>query len=344
MRHGDYNSYRNLEYFFTPDRTKEVAVSIFKVIYAGTCKYPALQETLTKMLFNVASRLQQLNCGFYEFEAEIVKEMLKRTEQYDFLSVQFLFEAVGVIAYQHIIHKSPNKAQFEGLMLEYFAVALKNKSDLLNFCLQILAIYLQLEGGSTNPQYLNIYQSLLIADNWSEDNQSIMSAYIQFIISFVKTHQQRLVDDKPALEVILSRIISIDHIELFYRFLEAIFMAISLAEFNHCGYMSVFVKGAQVIGATLAGRKATLLFVSKLLVNEDPVQVLPMVLSPSLRSTPSAHNSTSNYWTPPVRSYRPSTSVPTASGSSSRYATSSAASTFILTKLLPERRVGGQYH
>ena len=29
-------------------------------------------------------------------------------------------------------------------MMSYFKVALDNKSDLLNFCLQILAIYLQL--------------------------------------------------------------------------------------------------------------------------------------------------------------------------------------------------------
>ena len=105
-----------------------------------------------------------------------------------------------------------------------------------------------------------------------------MSAYIQFIIAFVGRHKQRLVEDRPALEIILSKIIKIDHVDLFYRFLEAIYMAIPLDEFTQCGYMNVFVQGAQVIGGNVIGRKATLIFVSKLLLQHDHVRVLQMVL------------------------------------------------------------------
>jgi hypothetical protein len=49
-----------------------------------------------------------------------------------------------------------------------------------------------------------------------------MSSYIQFIIAFISKHKERLMSDKSAIEVILSKIIEIDHVELFYRFLEAI--------------------------------------------------------------------------------------------------------------------------
>lgn len=46
-----------------------------------------------------------------------------------------------------------------------------------------------------------------------------MSSYIQFLISYISKFKDRLIQDKTSLEVILSKIIEIDHIELFYRFL-----------------------------------------------------------------------------------------------------------------------------
>jgi hypothetical protein len=69
--------------------------------------------------------------------------MLKRTANYDFSTVQFLFEGIGYLAYWLIKIKS-NRSKLEIEMMGYFKVALDSKSDLLNFCLQILAIYLQL--------------------------------------------------------------------------------------------------------------------------------------------------------------------------------------------------------
>ncbi len=55
-----------------------------------------------------------------------------------------------------------------------------------------------------------------------------MSSYIQFLIAFISKFKTRLIEDKGAVEIILSKIIEIDHIELFYRFLEAIMNNISL--------------------------------------------------------------------------------------------------------------------
>jgi hypothetical protein len=87
--------------------------------------------------------------------------MLKRTALYDFETVQFFFEAIGFVVYWLIKANSQYKSKLEGEMTNFFLVALNNKSDLLNFCLQILAIFLQLEP-STSQQYKNIYESLLL--------------------------------------------------------------------------------------------------------------------------------------------------------------------------------------
>ena len=52
-----------------------------------------------------------------------------------------------------------------------------------------------------------IYNALLLPDNWKEENQSIMSSYIQFIIAYLNNFKDNLIIDKPSIEVILSKII-----------------------------------------------------------------------------------------------------------------------------------------
>jgi hypothetical protein len=49
-----------------------------------------------------------------------------------------------MIAYYLIKTNSRDRKDLEDVILNFFSNALKNKSDLLNFGLQILAIYLQL--------------------------------------------------------------------------------------------------------------------------------------------------------------------------------------------------------
>lgn len=224
--------------------------------------------------------------------------MLKRTGNYDFSSVQFLFETLGILSYWYIRTNSPNKAILEAEVLNFFHLALKNKSDLLNFCLQILAIYLQLEV-NTSSQYNVIYEALLLPENWKEDNQSIMSSYIQFIISFISKHRERLMTDKPAIEVILSKIIEIDHVELFYRFLEAIMTHTTLQEFFNSGYLNLVVQGSQIIaGASIQGRKSSLLFICRLISFYNNISVLDMVKHTIFSLTVAALSISTNFLRP----------------------------------------------
>jgi hypothetical protein len=176
-----------------------------------------------------------------------------------------------MLAFYHIKTNSRHKAALEAEVLDFFQSAIANKSDLINFCLQVLAIFLQLEP-QMNEQYRIIYRALLDPDNWKDDNQSVMSSYIQFIIAYLSRERSSLISDRPAIEVILSKVIEIDHIELFFRFLEAIMLNTTLQEFNQSGYMGIFISGSQAIGHSIQGKKATLLFTSKLILQYSNTQ------------------------------------------------------------------------
>lgn len=70
--------------------------------------------------------------------------MLSKTAFFDFTSAQYLFESIGNIAYYYLKSKSNHRAKLETIIIDFFKVALKDKSDLINFCLQVMAIFLQL--------------------------------------------------------------------------------------------------------------------------------------------------------------------------------------------------------
>lgn len=53
--------YRNMESYFKGDRLKSIAVDVLKVAYAGTTQEPVLQESLTKMMYNLTKGLGALN-------------------------------------------------------------------------------------------------------------------------------------------------------------------------------------------------------------------------------------------------------------------------------------------
>ncbi len=91
-------------------------------------------------------------------------------------------------------------------MLDYFQVAIKRNSDLLNFCFQILAIFLEFENKNVT-KHQQIYDSILSLDNWVEENMSIMSSYIQYISAFLIRSPTNLISDKEKFEVILSRLV-----------------------------------------------------------------------------------------------------------------------------------------
>ena len=70
--------------------------------------------------------------------------MLKKTVKFDFSSAQFVFQTIGFIAYYLIKTNYSDRKTLENLVIDFFSTALKNKSDLLNFGMQILAVFLQL--------------------------------------------------------------------------------------------------------------------------------------------------------------------------------------------------------
>ena len=70
--------------------------------------------------------------------------MLQRTKVYDFNSVLFLFENIGELSFRLIRVNSTHRQALEKEVLSFFMQALKEKSDLLNFCLQIMSIFLTL--------------------------------------------------------------------------------------------------------------------------------------------------------------------------------------------------------
>lgn len=82
--------------------------------------------------------------------------MLQKTDQYDFTSVLYLFESVGYLAYWLLKDKSNEASILEGDVYQFFISTVNKKSDLMNFCLQIFAIYISI-GDKMNPKYLNLY-------------------------------------------------------------------------------------------------------------------------------------------------------------------------------------------
>jgi hypothetical protein len=77
--------------------------------------------------------------------------------------------------------------------------------------------------------------------------------------------------------MVLSKVIEIDHVELFYRFMETIMINITLQEFAESGYLNLVMQGGQVISKSTQGRKATLIFFSKLILFYDTLSCLEIV-------------------------------------------------------------------
>lgn len=62
IKHGDFDTYRNLVPFFNPENLRPVAIDILRVIYDGTTEEAFLQEGLTKMFLNLSKGLKNVNC------------------------------------------------------------------------------------------------------------------------------------------------------------------------------------------------------------------------------------------------------------------------------------------
>lgn len=62
IKHGDFDTYRNLVPYFNSDNLRPIAVDILRVIYEGTTGEDFLQDGLTKMFLNISKGLQLANC------------------------------------------------------------------------------------------------------------------------------------------------------------------------------------------------------------------------------------------------------------------------------------------
>lgn len=72
---------------------------------------------------------------------------------------------------------------------------------------------------------------------------SIMSSYIQYISAFLSRSSGNLISDKDKFEVILSRLIELEHYDLFFRFLESILKITKLDQFYDSGYFKLSIMG-----------------------------------------------------------------------------------------------------
>lgn len=177
-----------------------------------------LNESLTKILNNVTKHLGRGCVKYYEYFSYIFDSMLKKTVQYDFASICGLFEAIGNVAYALCLEKSNNINDLETKVYQYFESAMKRESDIVNFLFQILIIFARFNQGQ-NSKYIQIYKSILDPNNWSEENLSLFSVYVQYMSVFFKLNPPSLIDDKPSIELILNRLVILDRYELFYRLL-----------------------------------------------------------------------------------------------------------------------------
>lgn len=58
MRHGDFESYKNLTFYFNSQNLKPIAFDLLKLIYEGTRAEKSLQDGLTKMFYNLSKTLR----------------------------------------------------------------------------------------------------------------------------------------------------------------------------------------------------------------------------------------------------------------------------------------------
>jgi len=68
-----------------------------------------LNENITKMLYTLTKTLAQLTTQYYDYFDALFRQMLAKTEVYDFRSVMYLFEAIGGVAFWVAKHEGPNK-------------------------------------------------------------------------------------------------------------------------------------------------------------------------------------------------------------------------------------------
>ena len=108
---------------------------------------------------------------------------------------------------------------------------------------------------------------------------SIMSSYIQYISAYLNRSSGNLISDKEKFEVILSRLVELEHYDLFFRFLESILRITKIDQFYDSGYFKLSILGTEaVIQKSIMGKKVAVLFIFKLMTHYDLNKVLQYVI------------------------------------------------------------------
>lgn len=107
-----------------------------------------------------------------------------------------------------------------------------------------------------------------------------MSSYIQYISAYLNRSSGNLISDKEKFEVILSRLVELEHYDLFFRFLDSILRITNIDQFYDSGYFKLSILGTEaVIQKSIQGKKVAVLFIFKLMTHYDLNKVLQYVIS-----------------------------------------------------------------
>lgn len=101
-----------------------------------------------------------------------------------------------------------------------------------------------------------------------------MSSYLQYIAAFISLNNDKIIRDKETYQKILTKLISIDHYQLFYRFLRGIIRITGVEDFSKYGYMHILIKGTDFISKSTEGRKLGLLFVFEITYDYNAALVI----------------------------------------------------------------------
>ena len=92
-----------------------------------------------------------------------------------------------------------------------------------------------------------------------------MSSYIKYISSYVKKRNQKLIDDKESIGVIMTKLIELERFDLFYRLMEDILKITSLDGFYNSGYLRIVMQGTGIIaGKSVQALRTAMVFIFKL--------------------------------------------------------------------------------
>jgi hypothetical protein len=79
VRHGDFQQFKNLKYYFNSENTHNIATDVLQMIYMNDKSFNILNENLTKMLYTLSKILAENTAQYYNYFDALFKQMLTKT-------------------------------------------------------------------------------------------------------------------------------------------------------------------------------------------------------------------------------------------------------------------------